>query len=225
MSYYIYFITPEPESRFIKFGKSESLGNRWYAYRTAMPDAKVVGLIECQNKTAMNTLESHVKYNTLKVYHVRGEWLYHTEEVKAFYQERTNINIKETLQQAIEEETRKRTKPLSPEQKARKREREKERLQHPDVKVHRRNYEKTRQKCPERKAGQSRYQQRPDVKKRRQEYDKMRDSHPERKARKREYDKIRDQRPERKARRNEQARLRRQRAKQEKSNGQLTFLE
>ena len=214
--FYVYFITPEPESRFIKFGKSVSFGNRWYAYRTAMPDPQVVGLIECENETEMNTLESHIKYHNLEAYHY-GEWLYHTEEVKAFYQERTNIDIKETLQRAIKEETRKRTKTLSPEQKSRKREREKERSQRPDVKAHRQNYEKARQHRPERKAQSRAYRQRPDVKEYRQTYDKMRDQHPERKARKRAYDKIRDQRPDRKARRNEQARLRRQQKKQEHS--------
>lgn len=99
--YYVYFITPENKSDFVTFGQTASLGNRWYSYRNASPLPKCVGLIQCKSKSKMNSLEKHIKTQFQDVL-LRGEWLYHTDSVKAFYRDRTNVDIEKHLSDAIE---------------------------------------------------------------------------------------------------------------------------
>lgn len=147
--YYIYFITPEESSQFITFGRTESLGLRWKSYRTASPDPQLVGLIKCESKAEMRDLELQIKHYHLKNFHYRNEWLYHTPEVIAFYQERTNVDIETTLSDAIEHYLQ------------RMREKAQKRRQHTEVKEH--NKERL-------KEYQREYHSRPEVKERHRKY-------------------------------------------------------
>lgn len=141
MSYYIYFILPEPESRFVTFGRSESLGSRWIGYSTSQPDPELVGLIKCESKEKMNMLELEIKNKFLKDYIFRNEWLYHSDEVKTYYKNKTNVDIKKTLLESIKTYNDKRN------------ERMKEYRNRPEVKEKRRKYQKEYRQRPERKKG------------------------------------------------------------------------
>ena len=93
--YYVYFITPEADSKFVTFGRTFNLGSRWVSYRNQTPDPKIVGLIECKSENDMLSLEYQIRHHDFQGAAHRDEWLYHTPEVKAFYEARTNVNIEE----------------------------------------------------------------------------------------------------------------------------------
>lgn len=99
--FYIYFITPEPDSPYITFGYTSQLGDRWKSYRTHTPDPKIVGLIECENKSEAKMLEQDILQKHLQAFVYRNEWLYHTPEVKTFYQKHTNVNITKALKLSL----------------------------------------------------------------------------------------------------------------------------
>lgn len=185
-AYYVYFIQPEPESQFVTFGETTNLGNRWQKYRTMQPNPQLLGLIECKDQDAMNALEFDIKCQHLKASIYRNEWLYHTEEVRAFYLKNSNVDIEKALADAIETEKERNQKyHQRPEVKARKRDRKaymQEYHQRSDVKAR----ERERGQTPERKAYMKEYDQRPERKQRKRKYDRIRDKNPERKARKNE---------------------------------------
>lgn len=121
MPYYIYFIVPEPNSCYVTFGKTQSLGRRWTQYLTHCPDPKLVGLIKCESTFAMGTLELDIKHDPLKAFVYRKEWMHHTDEVKTFYQKHTNVNIDEVLTNEIHaQKAYDRKRNQNPEKKARK---------------------------------------------------------------------------------------------------------
>ncbi len=102
--YYVYFITPEADSKFVTFGRTFNLGSRWVSYRNQTPDPKIVGLIECKSENDMLSLEYQIRHHDFQGAAHRDEWLYHTPEVKAFYEARTNVNIEEHLSERGKEE-------------------------------------------------------------------------------------------------------------------------
>ena len=206
MSYYIYFITPEAESRFITFGKTSRLGSRWEAYRTTTPDPKIVGLIKCETQNDMNCLEREIKLHHFQDAKYRGEWLYHTLEVKAFYGQHTNIDIKATLLDAITIH----------------REYQRVNQQHPEYREYLREYkQRPENKERHRERERERYQNDTEYRERRRKHSREYYQRPEVKERRREY----EQRTEVKERKRERQRERYQRKKRQhsKDNGQLTF--
>lgn len=196
--YYVYFITPEADSKFVTFGRTFNLGSRWVSYRNQTPDPKIVGLIECKSENDMLSLEYQIRHHDFQGAAHRDEWLYHTPEVKAFYEARTNVNIEEHLSDAIERQLQhRRAYRQRPDVKKRRRQRKREYRQRPDV--------KERRQRSDVKERQREYQQRPDVKKRRRE--RLKKESPEAKERRleyqREYQREYQQRPDVKKRRRE----------------------
>ena len=188
--YYVYFITPEPESRFVTFGKSRNLGSRWIAYKTAQPDPKIVGLIKCNNRYEMDILEDKIKHNHFQNAKHRGEWLYHTAEVKAFYQEKTNVGINQTLSDALEHHKQKiRDKQMEIRRKEKEREEQKKEQRQKQEQKEREEKEfrrKVYQREYYRKYNRERYQNDPEYKKRSREYQKNYQQRPEVKKRNRQ---------------------------------------
>lgn len=147
--YYVYFIRQEENSQFVAFGRTTNLGDRWATYRNHIANPKLVGLIECAHKNEMLDLELQIKHYHLKNAHYRNEWLYHTPEVIAFYQERTNVDIEAVLSDAIEshlkrdreraQEYRKRRE-ITEHDKKRFREYQREYHQRPEIKKRKREY-------------------------------------------------------------------------------------
>ena len=119
----------------------------------------------------MHALERHIKHHDLKAYHCHNEWLHHTEEVTAYYQEHTNIDIAETLQAETEK------------YQQQQRDYQRRYNQRPDIQERQKAY-------------QQEYSQRPDI----QERERKRRETPEYKEQKRvnvrRYDKKRKQTPE-----------------------------
>lgn len=110
-AYYVYFITPEPTSVGVKLGRTRNLNDRWESHRCSMLDPRIVGLIQCETEQEAFTLENQIKNDLSEfTYKERTEWLYHTEEVKAFYQQHTNICIDSTIKSEIETERTKQRK-------------------------------------------------------------------------------------------------------------------
>ena len=176
--YYVYFITPEADSKFVTFGRTFNLGSRWVSYRNQTPDPKIVGLIECKSENDMLSLEYQIRHHDFQGAAHRDEWLYHTPEVKAFYEARTNVNIEEHLSDAIERQLQhRRAYRQRPDVKKRRRQRKREYRQRPDV--------KERRQRSDVKERQREYQHRPDVKKRRRE--RLKKESPEAKERRLEY--------------------------------------
>ena len=131
-------ITPEADSKFVTFGRTFNLGSRWVSYRNQTPDPKIVGLIECKSENDMLSLEYQIRHHDFQGAAHRDEWLYHTPEVKAFYEARTNVNIEEHLSDAIERQLQhRRAYRQRPDVKKRRHQRKREYRQRPDVKERR----------------------------------------------------------------------------------------
>ena len=99
---YVYFIERLPNCESVAFGRTRNLGDRWSKYRNTCPDPQLLGLIQCETVAKMNKLERHIKHQHLNLFIFHHEWLHHTPEVRAFYQERTNVDIEKSLSDAIE---------------------------------------------------------------------------------------------------------------------------
>ena len=104
--YFVYFVLPEPNSEFIGFGHTKKLAERWQVYLPNCPEPELVGLVICESKSQMLQLEVEIPSVHLKDSHYNREWLHRTSEVKAFYEDRTNVDIQETIS-TMEEERRK----------------------------------------------------------------------------------------------------------------------
>ena len=103
--YYVYFMIPEPTSVGIKIGRTSNFNARWESHRCSMLDPQIVGLIQCETKQELSNLEKQIKTHLSEfTYKERTEWFYHTEEVRAFYQEQTNVCIDSTLKREIDTE-------------------------------------------------------------------------------------------------------------------------
>ena len=98
--YYVYFVQSEPESRYVKVGKTKALADRWNVFCTNQPSPQLLALIECENEQAALLLEQDV-LNTFSDVHFRGEWLLHTPEIIEYYETHVNVDVDQVLSQAI----------------------------------------------------------------------------------------------------------------------------
>ena len=194
--YYVYFIKSEPESRFVAFGRTKRLGERYKAYKVHCPNPQLVGLIRVETQTELNELERQIP-KILSKDRYCDEFLYDTPEVREFYTQSTNVDIAETLNteiqifKAYQHEYRQ-----DPEYKQHKREYNWKYNQDPKIKERKREWKRER------------YQNDPEYREREKKYHRGRyQNDPEYREQRREY----AQRPENKELHNERQRKRRQR--------------
>ena len=163
-AYYVYFITPEPTSVGVKFGITSNLNSRWESHRCSMLDPQIVGLIQCEIEQEAFYLENQIKNDLSEfIYKERTEWVYHTEEVKEFYQQRTNVCIDSTIKSEIETERTKQRKRDKRDKKEAERDRRKQERMEKRKKYNREYY---------RKYNRERYQNDPEYREKTKKYNR-----------------------------------------------------
>ena len=81
----VYFLYA-PNNKAVKIGKTTNLKRRLKSFKTALPNAKLLGFMESQ---APYELESDL-HRKFAEYHVRGEWFFYQGKLKEYIKKRVN---------------------------------------------------------------------------------------------------------------------------------------